>query len=328
MCQQTNQEVLPLVFDVSPELLNAKSSAILNGDFLFNLSLINLIYGAEMVKSANELKFSPMVTDEESMKATVSVPPNFDSFMALKPQSSSRDLILTLESLLSLSKDTEVTYSREKSSLQLKGPKSELDRVKQFAELCYREKPRQIRISTKLLKIPRDADLFDEKINDEPASLSDGQVLMLMRSVSGVSGSTISTLPSIVARPSELAKIDIFREFPPREFSSKVDWVGVKLQAKPELLGLSISLGSKISLGESDLFGRLNYAESETKVTLADGFNHVCRIDHISPESKPADSSLSPMRVTYYRQSARNGFNYYLVSSANIIDATGKSVRE
>jgi len=179
-----------------------------------------------------------------------------------------------------------------------------LAQMKRFSQILRKGKPLQLRTASKLLSIPSNQSL-DSATNKQ---LTDGQTQKIMRSVSSFKGASVSTLPSIVSRHNEEALIEVIQELGPQNKG----WSGVKLAIKSSLYGLG---------NETVLF-------YEQRPPLKPKQNADPRHKILQPARVLEGFVLKDSHSMIIKVHESKELSQYLVITSNIIDATGRSVRE
>ncbi|MFC5049314.1 hypothetical protein ACFPK9_01590 [Rubritalea spongiae] len=287
----------------------------LSGTFAELNKLVATYYGCELqyTPASNTIESKFLAPDSAITQAEITLPPDWAQILELAPfaeagetKDAEENSLKKLTALLDLEEDTQYAYSSKKCTLSVSGSPLSIAKLQKISSILQKRKPKQIRVATKYVGLPNTLDvLADTLVGDKMLFLNDGQTQMIMRSICQIKGASIMTAPSTISRNQELAQLEIIDEFESGIITKKKQWTGLRMHLYGELCGFDITLNREIFIGQREgVLKKVHYYDYKYLSRTRDG-NTTARYSH-----------------------SRDGVNYYVFMTSNIIDATGKRVKD
>jgi|GEM_PF-4728521 len=249
-CQLTGEQPIHFKFVIHGTPIDPHTITITNRSFLKNLNILALLSGMELTREGNIITFSAIDSIGSNNTKTIIVPPDTVEILASLHQGTADAEASDILKQLAHAGQTDLSFDPAKSTLTLSGDSLEIERIENLIKQYIRTPVSQIRILTKIVKVPTEnLETFAASprgtlsIDTKSAqTYTAGETQMILRGLAQTPGTDIHTFPSGLSRPNESSTIEFIREViypsPTAETEFTKDWTGFKITTQPSRLGL------------------------------------------------------------------------------------------
>jgi len=275
-----------------------------------------------------EYQFEPLADERKQVKLDLELPYNFSR--SLSDMAGLTTPIVTFESdspgiempirdlltTLGLDLDPSTRMSLDPAGRLTLETTSAADAatVEALAKSIKETPPTQLKFTTKIVELSYDLDYLLPDLNlSDAADLTNGQVQFLMRALAQKKGTDLMTMPSFTARNGQEGKIEIIRELtsPAGGTSEEIEQHDVGIVMKTT--GSRMGFGQEVNLNFTNTTGELDAATGKALIG----------------RQTIANSGFSKDGGTrYIRQTRPDGKQTLLLVTSEIIDATGRPIRD
>lgn len=306
-CKQTRESPLTISF-VVPESGHKLSQIKLAGDFHRSVLMLSSLCGMRAELHGTEYRLSAL-TGEEKITKTLQVPPDFGSSVQQFAMTAKREPIGRLLADIGLVSDPEAVISlKGDGRLILTNVRSaDVQAISDFC-LAFSPLPKQFKFTLTVIELPKEAG-----VTVPAADLTEDQALDFKKKVSRKAGVDLSALPSVAGRIGEGTTIEIVNDFPAAKdlkAGEKSVVVGRVARLKANLVGRKFD----VKLDYSDTNGSISPTTQKAVVG-----------QHAKFEER---EFFSDGESKVFAQTRADGSKTLLLVQADLIDATGRLVRE
>ncbi|MEO5914010.1 MAG: hypothetical protein ABIS50_07230 [Luteolibacter sp.] len=346
VCRKTGETPLALTFAIAPGNQEELHLSLHPEGVEDSVGLLASVAGLKVERKGLEYHFTALEGDDTRVKQSLSVPPDFGSYidqLAISPAGkplpigallTEIGLISDPEAKISLSNSGELNMSNIR--------KADAAAIADFTRVICTMRPKQLKFTVKVVELEKDAQVEVRKTNP----MTGRQSLAFQQEISGKKGVNLSTLPTVTARIGQSATIEIVRDFPdhPQAKEGKIagrkgfgesvgavgdggtggrssgsnDWeealnpnqVGQVAEVEGSLVGLKLD----VKLHYTDRVGEIDPATQEAVITNR---TDITDTDLYKDGSTQLLTQIRP-----------DGSKTLLLAKAELIDATGRPYRE